>query len=179
MKLYNQFCSTLRHQSASNSPFHVSSLGRGKGGSSSQQYHTSSLQRGGLGTITKSRIYQTPPNQNQPQRRMMPRSATLDDLEPAPTSYYEPVMWVQRPSGMVGRPQVGCHPCCCSQQYRYPQSCHGSASLNGSLPRYPPAHSQDVYDYSNHRGSQPGSMLRGEFRSHSVASSDQQNMNLR
>ena len=137
-----------------------------------------------MGTITKSRIYQAPaPNQPSNQRRMMPRSATLDDLEPSPNSYYEPVMWVQRPSGRtVGPPGHigGCHPCCCgAQQYRYPQSCHGSASLNGSLPRYPPAHSQDIYDYSHHRGSQPGSMLRGEYRSNSVASSDQQNMNLK
>ena len=163
-----------RHHSASNSPFHVSSLGRGKGGNNLQQhqhYHTSSLQRGGLGTITKSRIYQ-PPNQPPPPKRMMPRSATLDDLEPPPNnSYYEPVMWVQRPAvaaGVGGR--GGCHPCCCSQQqYRFPQSCHaGSASLNGSLPRYPPVHqNQEIYDY---RRSQPAAPMMREFRSNSVAS---------
>ena len=100
--------------SASNSPFHAS-LGRG----TSRPYNTSSLQRGGLGTISKTRGSHYP--------RKLPRSATLDDLEP----YYEPVMWVQR-----------CHPCCCNSQYRMPHTpthpTHPAHTMeHGSLPRYP------------------------------------------
>ena len=103
--------------SASNSPFHAS-LGRGI--SANKAYNTSSLQRGGLGTITKTRGATHP--------RKLPRSATLDDLEP----YYEPVMWVQR-----GHP---CHPCCCASpygQYRMPTHHAPSMEQHCSLPRYP------------------------------------------
>ena len=92
------------HNSASNSPFHARV-------ENSPKYHTSSLQRGGM--VSKQRPA--------PPRRMIPRSATLDDLEP--NYYQEPVMWVQR--------SPNCHPCCCSQQIRYQ-----GYQINGSLPRY-------------------------------------------
>ena len=156
--------------SASNSPYHAS-LGRGKPLHSGVQYHTSSLQRGGLGTITKSSGYP-------PVKKMMPRSATLDDLEPP--SYYEPVMWVQRgpqhgpqhvpqhvpPGSLRGG---GCHTCCCSQ-YRHPMP--GTASLNGSLPRYP-QHHNEYYDYPMRPPHLPhGPSIMREYRSHSVASAD-------
>ena len=118
--------------SASNSPFHAS-LGRGgitnrplpsaatSGCATTTPYNTSSLQRGGLGTITKSRG--GPPQQYHP--RKLPRSATLDDLEP----YYEPVMWVQR-----------CHPCCCNQYNPAARIPHTPTMEHGSLPRYPGHH---------------------------------------
>ena len=109
----DEYAST-NSNSASNSPFHAS-LGRGM--SANKAYNTSSLQRGGLGTITKTRGAHYP--------RKLPRSATLDDLEP----YYEPVMWVQR-----------CHPCCCGSQYgQYRMPPHHTPSMEQhcSLPRYP------------------------------------------
>ena len=118
--------------SASNSPYHAS-LGRGT--TRTVAYNSSSLQRGGMGVITKNRY----------PKRMMPRSATLDDLEPPREPYYEPVMWVQRGS---------CHPCCCSYRHGTP---HGTP--HGSLPRYP-----NHYEFVR----QPSPAFR-DYRSNSVA----------
>ena len=122
--------------SASNSPYHAS---LGRGATRSVAYNSSSLQRGGMGVITKNRY---------PNKRMMPRSATLDDLEPPHSPYYEPVMWVQRGGS--------CHPCCCTYRHHHP-----AHTPNGSLPRYP-----NHYDFLPAR--QPSPAFR-DYRSSSVA----------
>ena len=123
--------------SASNSPYHAS-LGRGTS-PRNVVYNSSSLQRGGMGVITKNRY----------PKRMMPRSATLDDLEPPCSPTYEPVMWVQRGS---------CHPCCCTYRHGHHPVVH---TPNGSLPRYPNPH----YDFLP-RAQSPAFR---DYRSHSVA----------